>query len=136
MESLTEISLKHILCFSHLRWDFVFQRPQHLLSRFAKDTMVYFFEEPVFDAPKENYLSISKRSEGINVVVPHLIEGAVPQTVNTALTTLLDKFLLDVKMDEWAFWYYTPMAYAFTNKYKPKVIIYDCMDELSAFKFA
>jgi len=119
MESSIEILPKHILCFSHLRWDFVFQRPQHLLSRFAKDAIVYFFEEPVFDTLNESYLSISKRSEGVNVVVPHLLEKIDPLTVNTALTLLLDKFLLDVKMDDWAFWYYTPMAYAFTNKYKP-----------------
>ncbi|TCK85301.1 glycosyltransferase [Albibacterium bauzanense] len=136
MESLTEIPLKHILCFSHLRWDFVFQRPQHLLSRFASNAIVYFFEEPVFDALNENYLSISKRGKRVNVIVPHLKEEIDPQAVNATLTTLLDKFLLDVKMDDWAFWYYTPMAYAFTNKFKPKLIIYDCMDELSAFKFA
>jgi len=136
MESLTEIPLKHILCFSHLRWDFVFQRPQHLLSRFAEDAIVYFFEEPIFDALNESYLSISKRGKKINIIVPHLKEEIDPQTANATLTTLLDKFLLDVKMDDWAFWYYTPMAYAFTNKYKPKLIVYDCMDELSAFKFA
>jgi len=136
MESLTEIPLKHILCFSHLRWDFVFQRPQHLLSRFAEDAIVYFFEEPIFDALNESYLSISKRGKKINIIVPHLKEEIDPQTANATLTTLLDKFLRDVKMDDWAFWYYTPMAYAFTNKYKPKLIVYDCMDELSAFKFA
>jgi len=136
MESLTEIPFKHILCFSHLRWDFVFQRPQHLLSRFAKDAIVYFFEEPVFDALNENYLSLSKRGNKVNVIVPHLIEQINPQSINATLTELLDKFLLDVKMDDFAFWYYTPMAYAFTRKYEPKLIIYDCMDELSAFKFA
>ena len=136
MESLTEIPFKHILCFSHLRWDFVFQRPQHLLSRFAKDAIVFFFEEPVFDALNENYLSLSKRGNKVNVIVPHLIEQINPQSINATLTELLDKFLLDVKMDDFAFWYYTPMAYAFTRKYEPKLIIYDCMDELSAFKFA
>ena len=26
-----------LVCFSHLRWNFVFQRPQHLMSRFAED---------------------------------------------------------------------------------------------------
>ena len=36
-----------LLCFSHLRWDFVFQRPQHLMTRFAKGRRVVFWEEPV-----------------------------------------------------------------------------------------
>ena len=36
-----------LLCFSHLRWDFVFQRPQHLLSRAARTMRVLFWEEPM-----------------------------------------------------------------------------------------
>ena len=36
-----------LLCFSHLRWEFVFQRPQHLMMRFAKDRPVVFWEEPI-----------------------------------------------------------------------------------------
>ncbi len=40
-----------LLCFSHLRWDFVWQRPQQLMSRFARERRVYFIEEPVFRAP-------------------------------------------------------------------------------------
>ena len=39
-----------LICLSHLRWNFVFQRPQHLMSRFARDRRVFFVEEPVFDA--------------------------------------------------------------------------------------
>src|ERR1041384_8308221 len=38
-----------LVCFSHLRWDFVYQRPQHLLSRCAQGRRVFFFEEPVYD---------------------------------------------------------------------------------------
>jgi len=136
MESLIETSPKHLLCFSHLRWNFVFQRPQHLLSRFAKDATVYFFEEPIFDSTTGAYLSISKRGDKLNVVVPHLPEGTNQESVNTVLGSLLDKLLLDANLNDWLFWYYTPMAYSFTNKYKPKLIVYDCMDELSAFKFA
>src|SRR5690606_34419841 len=136
MATLIESSPKHILCFSHLRWDFVFQRPQHLLGRFAREATVYFFEEPIFDAPKNNYLSISKRGDSLNVVVPHLTENGGTEAVNAVLATLLDKFLHDAVLEDWMFWYYTPMAYSFSSKYKPKLIIYDCMDELSAFKFA
>lgn len=136
MESLIEISPKHLICFSHLRWDFVFQRPQHLLSRFAKDHVVYFFEEPIFDATAEDFLSISKREDNLHVVVPHLKEGMSSEFVNASLAALLDKILLNANLNEWMFWYYTPMAYYFASKYKPKLVIYDCMDELSAFKFA
>src|SRR5690606_6661463 len=110
MESLIEISPKHLICFSHLRWDFVFQRPQHLLSRFAKDHVVYFFEEPIFDATAEDFLSISKREDNLHVVVPHLKEGMSSEFVNASLAALLDKILLNANLNEWMFWYYTPMA--------------------------
>jgi glycosyltransferase involved in cell wall biosynthesis len=127
---------RQLLCFSHLRWDFVFQRPQHLLSRFAKDMMVYFYEEPMFDAAEEAHLTISSRAKQLYVVVPHLPQGLDEKTINQTLTQLLDTFLGTTVLDDWAFWYYTPMALAFTEKYKPRVVIYDCMDELSAFDFA
>jgi len=39
-----------LICFSHLRWDFVFQRPQHLMTRFAKGRKVIFWEEPILTA--------------------------------------------------------------------------------------
>lgn len=127
---------QHILCFSHLRWDFVFQRPQHILSRFSKKSVVYFLEEPHFDAADEPYLSITNRSENLHVVVPHLAPGTEAENIQSAMTALLDKFLFNADMDDWIFWYYTPMAYSFSSKHKPRMVVYDCMDELSAFKFA
>src|SRR5688572_6420705 len=42
-----------LICFSHLRWDFVFQRPQHLMSRFARSYQVIYWEEPVDAAPEQ-----------------------------------------------------------------------------------
>src|ERR1044072_9027748 len=62
-----------LICFSHLRWDFVYQRPQHLLSRCAKDRRVFFVEEPIFaaTAPK---LEISERDCGVQIVTPFLPE--------------------------------------------------------------
>lgn len=136
MKTLIETLPKHILCFSHLRWDFVFQRPQHLLSRFAQNSVVYFFEEPVFDATAETYLSISKRDDKLSIIVPHLFEGMDQESVNTELTLLVEKLLIDTNLNDWLFWYYTPMAFPFTENLKPKLTVYDCMDELSTFLFA
>ncbi len=60
-----------LVCFSHLRWDFVYQRPQHLLSRCAEQRRVFFFEEPVFiDGPAR--LDISQRDDKLFVVTPLL----------------------------------------------------------------
>ena len=42
--------MSDLICISHLRWDFVWQRPQHLLSRLAKTHRVLFVEEPIASA--------------------------------------------------------------------------------------
>lgn len=126
----------NLICFSHLRWDFVYQRPQHLLTRFSKDYNVYFVEEPVFDSDGDAFISFSKREENLWVGVPHLPNGLSKDEVNELLEDLLHKFLKKEDLSKFIFWYYTPMALAFTETFHPRLIVYDCMDELSQFKFA
>ena len=126
----------NILCFSHLRWDFVFQRPQHLLTRFAKIFNVYFLEEPIFENIATPFLSKSTREENLWVLVPHLPEGLSQKEINDFQEDLVSQFLKTQNVDDFAFWYYTPMALEYSSKFKPAMVIYDCMDELSAFKFA
>lgn len=126
----------NIICFSHLRWDFVFQRPQHLLTRFSQSFRVFFIEEPIFDATGADYYSYHNRGENIQVIVPHLSHGKTPPENIIKLKALLDNFMENKNLTDYAFWYYTPMALEFSRKYLPELVIYDCMDELSAFKFA
>lgn len=126
----------NLICFSHLRWDFVYQRPQHLLSRFAKSLNVYFVEEPIFDCEGDPYISFSKRDDKLWVGVPHLPAGVSKAEESELLDDLLDKFLNNEDLSRFIFWYYTPMAMAFTEYFHPRLTVYDCMDELSHFKFA
>jgi len=119
-----------LLCFSHLRWDFVFQRPQHLLSRCAKERRVFYVEEPIFDAPTPR-LAIDEH-DGVHVVVPHLPQGDDPQ-VSATLRHLLDVLLQRFAIVDYAAWFYTPMAVPWTSHLRPRATVYDCMDELSAF---
>ncbi|SMC87745.1 glycosyltransferase family 1 protein [Pedobacter africanus] len=126
----------NLICLSHLRWDFVYQRPQHLLTRFSKQTNVFFYEEPIFDGNEESFLSISKQGENLQVVVPHLQNGLNEKQTVQALTALFDQFIANFDLEQTLFWYYTPMALTYTEKHRPKAIVYDCMDELSGFKFA
>jgi UDP-galactopyranose mutase len=123
-----------VICFSHLRWDFVYQRPQHLLSRCAKDHRVFFFEEPLFGEPAPR-LEIRKRDGGVWVVVPHLPHGLSEEEIEAAQQALLiDELILEHNCTEYVLWFYTPMALGFARQLEPLAIIYDCMDELSAFK--
>jgi glycosyltransferase involved in cell wall biosynthesis len=122
-----------IICYSHLRWNFVYQRPQHLLSRFAKQFRIFFIEEPVLGSHKpfiENNLS----REGVWVVVPHLPVGMKEAEAIQAQEQLLQEFFAFYRIYRYIFWYYTPMALPITHSFSPILTVYDCMDELSAFK--
>jgi UDP-galactopyranose mutase len=124
-----------LICFSHLRWDFVYQRPQHLLGRCGKARRVFFIEEPMFDAGPAR-LQISPRSERVSVVVPWLPSGPGAADTTSEQRRLLDELIAAREIRRYALWYYTPMALAFSDHLDPLVTIYDCMDELSAFAFA
>ena len=125
-----------LVCFSHLRWDFVYQRPQHLLTRCAKDRRVFFIEEPKFGSGSMR-LEVRECQGGVHVVVPHLPAGLESEVaVAAVLKDMVQRFFLDNGIRDFVAWYYTPMALSFTDHLKPIAYIYDCMDELSAFKGA
>jgi UDP-galactopyranose mutase len=125
-----------VICFSHLRWNFVYQRPQHLMSRCALSRRVFYFEEPIWDADEAS-LSISRQQNGLYVVTPHMPnENRVNHS--EILRGLVDKLIADQKVAAYCLWYYTPMAFQWTKHLKERArsVIYDCMDELSAFRGA
>ena len=125
-----------LVCFSHLRWDFVYQRPQHLLSRFAKQRRVFFVEEPLF-TDGTTKLEIIRREDYLFTVVPK-ISHSDRENENTEgiQRKLIDRFFLEKNINNFVAWFYTPMAMAFAAHLQPMAIVYDCMDELSGFKFA
>jgi glycosyltransferase involved in cell wall biosynthesis len=122
-----------IVCFSHLRWNFVYQRPQHLLSRFAKNNRVFFIEEPIWDAGEET-VSITQVAENITLVVPYLQSDNVSRSALHFKKEMLDKLFEEKNITDYIFWYYSPMALPFSDHASPALIVYDCMDELSSFK--
>ena len=126
---------EQLIIFSHLRWDFVYQRPQHLATRLAQISTLYFIEEPVFDAHDNIYYERVIKNK-VLVMVPHLKPGLSHEFTINGLSLLFDEFIRSFDLNNTAFWYYTPMALEFTVSYKTAITIYDCMDELSAFKFA
>ena len=127
-----------LICFSHLRWNFVFQRPQHLMCRFAREMSVIFWEEPVDIGPRETaFLQVREAQDAPNVrvVVPHLPQGMPEDAREAALKRLLDAHIASVRGPLIA-WYYTPMMLPFSRHIDPDVTVFDAMDELSKFKFA
>lgn len=130
-----------LICLSHLRWNFVYQRPQHLMSRCASNRRVFFVEEPVVDEGEprlelEVYTVASDSIARVWVVVPH-IPARLSDTQRTEiLHILIEQLLLDYDIRSYILWYYTPEALPFTRYLQPQAVIYDCMDELSLFKNA
>src|SRR6266496_3522541 len=127
-----------LICFSHLRWNFVFQRPQHLMSRFARDMDVVFWEEPCEIGPRETaYLRVREADDvpGVRIVVPYLPQGMPEDAREAALMRLLDAHVASVRGPLVA-WYYTPMMLPFSRHLDPSLTVYDAMDELSKFRFA
>jgi glycosyltransferase involved in cell wall biosynthesis len=121
-----------ILCVSHLRWDFVFQRPQHLLTRAACQGRVYYVEEPRFEEGPSR-LTVLVRDGGVRVVVPVLDVKSSVQDQQRCLRMQLARLVRDEAVADYVLWYYTPMALPFTADLAPTAVVYDCMDELSAF---
>ena len=125
-----------LVCFSHLRWDFVWQRPQHLLSRAAKHYRVLVIEEPMFKPGIVPHMDLSARSQGVTVAVPMLPEGLDPEDVILEQRDIVEKLIGRQSTSLRLFWYYTPMAMAFTSHLECDLCIYDNMDELSLFRGA
>ncbi len=124
-----------IICFSHLRWAFVFQRPQHLMSRFARTNRVLFWEEPrVVETISAARLDVRTCPDsGVIVATPELPADA--EAPDDTLRRLLDTFLgtLETRLVRW---YYTPMMLPFSRHLPAECTVYDCMDELANFKDA
>ena len=122
-----------LVCLSHLRWNFVSQRPQHLLSRCAKNRRVFFVEEPIFSPGTDWRLDVSIQESGVWVIVPHLSEEISEETAQKIQQEMLNDLFQAAEIQQYIPWYYTPMAVGFTNHLKPLALVYDCMDELSVF---
>ena len=127
----------NLICFSHLRWDFVFQRPQHLMTRLARSMAVTFWEEPVVEAAGQP-ASLRVREcakSGVQVVTPVLPEGLNGAQATAALRELLDAHMA-ARRGPLVAWYYTPMMLPFSEHLRAACTVYDCMDELANFRFA
>ena len=122
-----------VVCFSHLRWNFVFQRPQQLLSRCAQSHAVIFFEEPLYDADTPQLEQT--RVDGVTIAVPHLSPEMSPQLACLAQRRMVDRLVRTCRTTP-VLWYYTPMARDCSAHVNARAIVYDCMDELSLFKNA
>ena len=129
--------MHHLIAFSHLRWNFVWQRPQHLLSRLARRWPVIFIEEPVPSSDRA-HLEQTAPCPGVQVWRPH-VTGSAPGFSDEHLPQLqpmITRAVAEAQVRDAWHWFYTPMALPLSSGLPGRGIVYDCMDELSAFRFA
>jgi UDP-galactopyranose mutase len=121
-----------VVCLSHLRWGFVYQRPNHLMSRCARERRVLFVEEAVLGAELPR-IDVQQIDPHLDVVVPHLPSGMTPEANEREQESLLRSLLARAGIRKPILWFYTPMALGYARSIRASAIVYDCMDELSHF---
>ncbi|MCU6499157.1 NAD(P)-binding protein [Rugamonas sp. A1-17] len=128
-----ESAMPTIIVFSHLRWDFVYQRPQQLMSRLAEYYRILFVEEPVrHEGP--SHLRTSTPAPNVTVCQPHTPLSA-PGFHDDQIRLLQPLLAAQLPANEPLIaWFYTPMALPLLQTLSPSLVVYDCMDELSAFR--
>ena len=127
----------------HLRWDFVWQRPQQLFSRLANDHAVLFIEDPL-PHDGEARLDISEPFPDVVRLVPRLPHGTPGDSDDhwRLFVPLIEEALqrhplLANRFADPVQWFYSPMsAPVMLGRFGARGTVYDCMDELANFRFA
>src|SRR5688500_10160966 len=131
-----------LVVFSHLRWDFVWQRPQQLMSRFARDRRVYFIEEPLWDGeadmPPDGARWDTRESDGVTVARPVCRDPGPEEgrRLEEMYARMVQEYLQGEGIDDFTAWFYSPMFLPSLERVKPALVVYDAMDELSLFRGA
>ncbi len=121
-----------LIALSHLRWDFVFQRPQHLLTRAARTFDVIVVEEPIFNDDATPGVISLDRGNHIRIIQPTLPRSTAAADAIDHQRAILDG-LIGAAAGPVTLWFYTPMALPFARHVEPDLIVFDKMDELAAF---
>jgi UDP-galactopyranose mutase len=98
---------------------------------------VFYFEEPIIGNYESNFLkTIYSKNLKLTVITPHIKENTNEYDINLYLKDSVHEIIRWYNVSDYLLWYLTPMAVEFTGDLHPKSIVYDSMDELSAFKGA
>jgi UDP-galactopyranose mutase len=90
-------------------------------------------EEPILGAT-HNHLEVNQATDlNLWIAVPHLVHGMEEQDINEAQRSFVSELVDSFSIKDPITWYYSPMALSFTDHLQPHLVVYDCMDELSAF---
>ena len=129
------LSRHKLICFSHLRWDAVQQRPHHLMRRFARHLPTFYVEDAIWTGPPRR-LEHRVTPSGVRIATPCLPGEDWDNRPQEAVRALLNQWWAEARIERPILWYYTPMAFAVSRHFPAATRVYDCMDELTAFDCA
>lgn len=116
----------------------MYQRPQQLMARLAHHGQVIFIEEPIYEAGSTPHWHIEQPQPKLlicQLITPDPAPGFHDDHL-PVLVPMVQQLLADQAVETYAVWLYTPLALPLAQALTPKVLIYDCMDELAAFLHA
>jgi glycosyltransferase involved in cell wall biosynthesis len=116
-----------MVVFCHLRWQFVYQRPQHLISRMAESMRVLLIEEPLFNEQNNSTGNLMIMNENLHILQPNVRDIE-------SIAKILPTYIKNKNIA--AGWFYSAAFCPLLQALNFDTIIYDCMDELSLFKGA
>jgi glycosyltransferase involved in cell wall biosynthesis len=132
-----------LIVLSHLRWDWVWQRPQQLVSRLNKapGRKTWFVEEPLTPQGVEvpqNRLGTAE-VDGLTRVWLEIPEqgrhvGFFDEVMPDYIAQLPE--LIGPPSGDRVVWIYTPLALEAALALEPTTLVFDVMDDLAAFKNA
>lgn len=114
-----------MIVFCHLRWHFVYQRPQHIISRISKTMKTLFIEEPLYNNESKESGNLIIINDMLHVLQPNVkdiesIAAIIPEYVKNK----------DIPVG----WFYSAIFCPLSECIDFETIVYDCMEELSLLK--
>ncbi|WP_295902763.1 glycosyltransferase [uncultured Bdellovibrio sp.] len=119
-----------LLVFSHVSWNSEFQRPQHLMTRYARYRRVFFVEPLSYENHEDPFLDLHVLEERLCIVTPHLAKSLSKEQNHEIMTVLLLGLINSASIENYSCWYYDPQALAFSDRLTPDFIVYDCVKPL------
>ncbi|MBD3581275.1 glycosyltransferase [Flavobacterium selenitireducens] len=117
-----------MVVFCHLRWQFVYQRPQHIISRFSKSMKILMVEEPVgFNNEDEATAIFTEVNPNLHILQPKVRDIE-------AIAEVLKDYVKNGSIP--VGWFYSAAFSPLLSALKFDTVVYDCMDELALFKDA
>ncbi|PLK27763.1 UDP-galactopyranose mutase [Novosphingobium sp. TH158] len=105
------------------------------MTRLARHVDVLYWEEPLIVEEDEATVRLTSDPSGVTIATPllpdHIAEARRPEVIRALFNRTLAG-----KPGPMVRWFYTPMMLPIAQHLNAAVTVYDCMDELSAFRFA